>query len=411
MDQAIQYPKLRWPIDVSHQTYDGQEIIVLQCPEGISAEPLALQGAVAPIIDCFRGALSIDSIVERFRNYELKREVVEGLVDLLDRHLFLATPRFFEAQARNRESFAKLNVREAALAGLSYAKEGAKLTADVDKMLAHAKIPVRSHDTLATLVAPHIDYRRGGICYGKTYEYLRDQPHDLYILIGTAHKYSELMFHLTAKDFLTPLGMLACDKFFVQQLANRHGAQRSFADEILHRREHSLELQTPFLRRLRHNAQIVPILVGSFYPILSSGKTPDDHGEYSSFVGALAECMQKATADGRRVCFIAGVDMAHVGQYFGDKEKLTPEFMAQIAERDAIYLDAIMRRDKKMLFSHIAEDNDARKICGFPSMYTVLDVLDRIGAKTRCELFDYRQAVDYKSDCAVTFAGMGIYHA
>jgi hypothetical protein len=42
-------------------------------------------------------------------------------------------------------------------------------------------------------------------------------------------------------------------------------------------------------------------------------------------------------------------------------------------------------------------------------MYTVLDVFDRLGITYKTEIFDYRQAVDYKTECAVTFAGAGLY--
>lgn len=101
--------------------------------------------------------------------------------------------------------------------------------------------------------------------------------------------------------------------------------------------------------------------------------------------------------------------MAHVGQFFGDSGNLTPEFMQKIEARDRSYLDTIMRSDKQALFSHIEEDRDARRICGFPTMYTLLDLYQRLGIGIDTKLFDYRQAVDYPSDCAVTFAGMGLY--
>jgi hypothetical protein len=82
--------------------------------------------------------------------------------------------------------------------------------------------------------------------------------------------------------------------------------------------------------------------------------------------------------------------------------------MERIAARDQEYLAAIERGDKRALFDHIASDNDARRICGFPTMYLVLDVLARVGARWSGSLVRYDQAVDYQSDCAVTFAGMAL---
>jgi AmmeMemoRadiSam system protein B len=103
--------------------------------------------------------------------------------------------------------------------------------------------------------------------------------------------------------------------------------------------------------------------------------------------------------------------MAHIGRAFGDPGALTPERMREIAARDARYLDAIEKQDKRALFDHIAEDRDARRICGFPTMYTVLDVLGRLGERLSYEILRYDQAVDYTSDCAVTYAGVALYQS
>jgi predicted class III extradiol MEMO1 family dioxygenase len=97
-----------------------------------------------------------------------------------------------------------------------------------------------------------------------------------------------------------------------------------------------------------------------------------------------------------------------MGQYFGDKEKLTPKLMEQIAERDRQYLELIEKQDKAGLFAHIAEDGDARKICGYPSVYLLLDILENLKIKSTITCIDYQQAVNYKNDCAVTFAGLKI---
>jgi len=259
------------------------------------------------------------------------------------------------------------------------------------------------------IVAPHIDYLRGGISYGITYQSLAHESHDLYVLIGTSHQYSDLLFHLTAKDFSGPLGLTKCDKIFLEKLAKMYGSERSFADEFLHKQEHSLELQIPFLRRMVDSFRIVPVLVGSFNKMVVAGKRPENFDEYESFAGSLSECLCEVVKAGSRVCVLASVDIAHVGQTFGDSGQLTADFMTRIEARDRIYIESIVEQDKEKMFAHIAEDQDARRICGFPTMYTVIDVFDRMGIKYKADVFDYRQAVDYRTDCAVTFAGIGLY--
>lgn len=410
MNDPYSYPKLRSPIDMRLEKVEGQEVLLLNCPLGISPAPLFLVPAVGPILSCFEGALSIEEITAQFSQYGVKRELIRELAALLDKHLFLASPNFFSAQQAQKEQFRLSPVRPAALAGSGYPALSAELTREIDGYLSlPCDTSLDSEAPLIGLVSPHIDYRRGGTAYGLTYNRLRPQQHDLYIVIGTAHQYSRGKFHLTRKDFPTPLGNLKTDHSFVDYLAMNYGFERSFADEFLHRREHSLELQLPFLHRLKSGPRLIPILVGSFHHMLNSGKYPEAFEDYDSFAAALAEGIKQRLSAGEKICIIAGVDMAHVGQSFGDSEKLTPEFMEKIRARDSIYLDSIKEHDKHKMFQHIAEDEDGRRICGFPTMYTVLDVLGRVGLRYTTQVYDYRQAVDYPRECAVTFAGLGLY--
>ena len=143
--------------------------------------------------------------------------------------------------------------------------------------------------------------------------------------------------------------------------------------------------------------------------MVSAGRLPNEFEEYQSFIEVLTENLQKRIAAGQKVCVIAGVDMAHLGQYFGDTFQLSTEFMEKIRTDDLAYLDCIIRQDKEALFDHIAIDQDARRICGFPTMFTVIDLLDRLGIKYNGHIFDYRQAINYQNQCAVTFAGVGLY--
>ena len=404
---ALNFPKLRWPIDIRQETINQQEIIVLRCPLGISEQALGLFAAVAPLLGRFSGQESCQQIAAHF---SVAPQIVNDLVQLLDQNLFLESPRFFEFEREISTRFKNSRIRRAALAGLSYPDSTAELRTEIERILGHAtpeKLASIDHRQLLCLKSPHIDYQRGQIGYAKAYVNLVPNAHDLFVLIGTSHQYSRLIFHLTTKSFESPLGTLECDEQAVSELAGSYGLERSFADEILHRREHSLELQVPFMALRSAQAKIIPILVGSFHHMLNSGKYPEHFEEYDCFVAALTQVLRSRQA--RRICVIAGVDMAHVGRYFGDKSSLTSAALDQIRARDMNYLEAIRAGAKHKLFDHIAEDEDARRICGFPTMYCVLDLIERLGWKYQVELFEYRQAVDYTSDCAVTFAGMGFY--
>ena len=410
MSKERNYPKLRHPIDIRFETVENQQIILLSCPIGVSKSPLALVSAVAPILACFQGNMSAHEILDKFSSQGLTEDVLNQLINLLDDNLFLAGSRFFAAQQTMLEDFHNSSTRPAALAGRAYSAIPVELQGEIERYLNQNRLIDRvDRRQLHGLVSPHIDYRRGHLTYGKTYNILRDQNPDLYILIGTSHQYSRNIFHLSSKDFDSPLGILKCDLEFMSKLASLYGEKRSFDEEILHRQEHSLELQIPFIKHLKPNPMIAPILVGSFHNMLAAGKVPEEHEEYDRFAYSLTKCISDFKNSGRVPCLVAGVDMAHVGKYFGDNEALTPDKMSLIEERDRKYLDYICKQDKKSLFEHIAEDMDARRVCGFPTMYTVIDTFDRLGIKYQAELIEYRQAVDYNIDCGVTFAGVAIW--
>ena len=410
MSRQITHPKLRWPLDIRvHNGGDGQNALVLQCPIGIAREPLVLVPEVAPILALFEGVLSFDEILSKFSTQGLQPQILTQLIELLDDNLFLATPRFFAAVQETKEAFRSSPVRRATRAGYVYPSTPSELGKMVDDYLDKAPPSTVPAGRLLCLVSPHIDYRRGGAAYGKIYPRLAGASPDVMLLIGTAHQYSAGLFHLCAKDFECPLGTLRCDVEFVSSLANAYGIERSFADEYLHKQEHSLELQLPFLVRAGVTSRIVPILVGSFHKMLSHDRAPEEWPEYDDFVSALAEALKKYEVPGRSACIIAGVDMAHVGRAFGDGGALTQEAMREIAIRDHEYLVAIQKGDKKSLFRHMMEDHDARRICGFPTMYTIMDLFDRLGKRFSCDIVKYDQAVDYHSDCAVTFASLAMY--
>lgn len=408
MDATFTRPKLRWPLDIRMHNVDGQDALVIQCPIGVSASPLALMPQFAPVIVELDGVQTSDEIVSKFSAQGLTPEILRELITRLDGHLFMANARYFAAEKLAKYAFNTAPVRAPALAGGAYPASKEELSGMVRGYLQDFEPPQAPRD-IACLIAPHIDYRRGGACYGAIYPRLTESRADTYILIGTAHQYSKRIFHLCAKDFQSPLGTHACDQAFTVELANRFGVERSFVDQYLHRREHSLELQLPFLSAVNPAAQVVPILVGSYHQMLEAMRYPYEWEEYETFAGALTEIIKERAKRGEKVSFLAGVDMAHIGRSFGDEGALSAEKMREIAYRDQQYLRAIEECNHKALFDHIAEDQDARRVCGFPTMYLVLDVLNRLGGTPEVDVVAYDQAVDYPSDCAVTFAGVAMY--
>ncbi|MCI5066281.1 AmmeMemoRadiSam system protein B [bacterium] len=405
----LTYPVLREPLELRREELEGKLYFVLRCPLGLTQQPLVLQAVVAPILQHFTGEHSLHAIAEKLSSLGASEEIVLQVARLLDDSLFLQGPPFEKAFHHMKLSFRRASVRPSALAGSAFSHTESALHHEIQGYLdlgEHLRASMKS-SSLRALMTPHIDYHRGKECYGRIYQALRESPPERILLIGTSHQYSPHLFHFTEKDFETPLGIMKNDREIVRALAERYGTERAYADELLHRQEHSLELQLPFLQELAPHAQIIPILVGSFHRFVEEGRSPDQDERYLSFVEGCAEVLSRENSckEGK-LLILAGVDMAHIGRFFGDAREVTEPWLREIHERDQHYLELLKRQERSLLFEHIAEDRDARRICGFPTMYTVLHLFEKLGWKNRNELVDYRQAVNAANGCVVTFAGM-----
>jgi MEMO1 family protein len=413
MKPHYEYPLLRNPIDIRLVEQAEGEILILSCPLQLTDKPLALISGVGPVLAELNGKCSAAQIVSKFSEHGLSNTRLMELLALLDEHLFLHSPDFEERRTQEVESFRTSSIRPAALAGILYPATKDKLENAISNWWkasgGRTTTNNYSKNHLTLLKSPHIDYDRGHLGYTAAYQALNNADHDLMILAGTAHQYSNHLFHCTLKHFETPLGMINCDSSFASELCSLYGKDRALADEYLHKREHSLELQLPFYKHRSAKAPVVPVLVGSFYQFLVDEQSPEHYEAYDAFASALTTLLSQRISQGQRIGFIAGVDMAHVGKHFGDSFELTPTITDGIAERDHAYLDCIAKLSKEKLFEHIAEDQDARRICGFPTMYLLLDVIERLGIKVTPQQFAYHQALSTEQQCLVSFAAMGLY--
>jgi len=126
---------------------------------------------------------------------------------------------------------------------------------------------------------------------------------------------------------------------------------------------------------------------------------PERHPPVARFIDALQDL---ASSEARRVCLVAGVDLAHVGRQFGDREEITPEFLKWVGDQDQLLIDRLAALDAPGFFNEIAKDQDRRRICGFSPLYSLIQLLD--GSQGR--LLKYDQAFTPETGSAVTFTSM-----
>ena len=291
-----------------------------------------------------------------------------------------------------------------------YSADPIALRQDIEAFLQNEPIPdLPSPDTLVVLKSPHIDYFRGYQCYGRAYQQIQGGKFDVVFLIGTSHQASHHLFHGTNKSFQTPLGIHQTDSGIVGRIAALYG-ERFFADEHLHDNEHSLELQLPFLSVSVGLVPIVPILVGGLHPLFGRAM-PRQYEPYESFVASLITVLGELGDAGKKYCFVAGVDMAHIGAYFGDPGQVSETRLQEVQQKDMEYLNMIAQLDVQSLYLHAANDLDSRRICGHSTMVTVCDILQRRREKVSATLTGYQQCFTAENDCCVTIGAMGLYRS
>lgn len=400
-------PKLRsieaFPVDV-----EAQPLVCLRDPMRYAATPLLVPYPAFFILTLLDGRRSARDVQEAFtRQYgtSLDGGELDQLLATLDEHHFLDSARFDARRQAVDAGFHGASVRAATHAGTSYPDDAAALRSHLDGF--YVGLPAApTSGRLAGLVAPHIDLRVGGRAYGHAYAAVAAAPATRYVILGTSHAAGTTRFAATRKDFATPLGIVPTDRDFLDRLTTRLSADARaeglYDDEVLHRTEHAVEFQAVMLQHAlggRTPFTIVPILVTSFHDVIEGGTAPTDDPRIAAFLAALRATLAD---DDVPTLIVAGVDFAHVGAKFGDREGLTPELLATTAAKDRQLLAALQHGDSRAFLAALAADADRTRICGAAPLLVFLELM----RGTRGRLLCHDQSRDDGTRSTVTYASL-----
>lgn len=263
-------------------------------------------------------------------------------------------------------------VRPPAHAGTSYPADAGALRAHLDGFFTDLP-PTPSGAPLAGLVAPHIDLRLGGRAYGHAYAAIATAPAARYVILGTSHVPGTYRFAATRDHYATPLGVARTDHAFLDRLAARVPVDL-FRDRHLHAHEHAIEFQVVMLQHVLADADVavVPILVSSFQDLVTRGIAPNDDPEVGAFVHALRTTLAE---DDVATVVIAGVDFAHVGVKFGDRQGTTPALLTAMEEKDRLLLATVEDGDVTAFWQTLAADGDRTRVCGAAPLAVFLELM------------------------------------
>lgn len=408
-------PRLR-ALEALPVEHEGQRCVALRDPAGFTDQVAVLPPGLLDLVSLFDGDHSIEEIREilgRRHGQAPSAEQIRDVVERFDAAGFLDSDRFRERFRALEDAFRRSPVRPAAHAGGAYAGDAAGLAQQIDGFFTGPDGPGTailsawaadggSAGAPRALIAPHVDFHRGGSTYAWAYrEILERSDADLYVVLGTCHTGMPDPFAVTLKPYDTPLGPVPVDREFYDALSRRAG-QDLLASEPAHRAEHSIEFQAVMLQHIvgpRRPFAILPVLASYLHEALWAGGDPEADPRIPRFLDALRETM---AASSRRVCLVAGVDLAHVGPRFGDTEPNTPASLARVERDDRAMLESVVGVDARGFYAGVAADHDARRICGLSPIYTLLRLLPESPGR----LLRYTQWPDPEGAvtfCAVTF--------
>jgi AmmeMemoRadiSam system protein B len=387
-------PRVRWMQPQLLQV-KGETFVSLRDPAGIQSETMLLSPLAYQLTQLMDGLHSRPQILEQAQ----QRWGVQLQPQQLDQLLNSLEERYVLDNATSRGYLHDLPSRPAAHAGGAYPAEAEELRDFLDRLL-HSPRPSLIGPSQAYLI-PHIDLQRGQESYAQAWNHLRPQidNFDLFVLLGISHAYCEHPFILTRKHYETPLGTVPTALDLVEELAQGLPFD-PFLDEFNHLGEHSIEFQLIFLQHLTSRpkqVKVLPILCGSFQEYLDRPQWPEENPQVAAFLGRL----ESVLAGRPRTCWIASVDLAHMGQRFGGPA-LSLQDLGQLAQQDTESMERAAAGDARGFLATLQRDRGQRNYCGTSAIYSLLQVLRPAPG----QLLHYQQCNEPRLTSTVTVASV-----
>lgn len=270
-------------------------------------------------------------------------------------------------------------VKEPAVAGSFYPADRKQLKEMVDGFIAGVENRNDSGRLIA-LISPHAGYQFSGAVAANSYSRLKGRDIKTVIIIGQSHYAAFKGASVYAKGGMkTPLGNIKINEKIAASLLDEKADVR-FTPGV-YEKEHSIEVQLPFLQESLKDFSVVPILIGSPTRALF------DH---------LTNKLIQAMAGDDHIMIVASTDLSHYHDY-----------------------DTAVTMDRKIIASienmaigdieKYLSAGEAEMCGGYPVIFTI-SVARGLGA-TNGTLFKYANSGDVTGDRGrvVGYAAMGLY--
>ncbi len=209
------------------------------------------------------------------------------------------------------------------------------------------------------VIAPHAGMRYSGHVAGATYR--RVQVPEVAIVLGVDHWHGGAPYSTQFEgSWRLPSGDLPIDA----ELARRIGDAVTILSEDTRalEMEHSLEMQLPFLHRLRPDLRIVPLQL--------SYLGEDEALRVGETLGRTVAAWERES--GQRALLVASSDMHHQEQPFRARDDRITR------DKDQVAIDRILAWDARGLYRRVRQEQIS--MCGFVPATVVLAAATVLGA-------------------------------
>lgn len=261
------------------------------------------------------------------------------------------------------------------MAGSFYAGSGESLRQQLEGCFTHEfgpgslpKLERNGPRKIVGLVCPHAGYVYSGpVAANAYYELSSDGLPELFVILGPNHYgVGSGVAVMDRGVWRTPLGDVEIDTEAARELVRRSGIID--IDESAHTREHSIEVQLPFLQ----------YVFGSSFKFVPLCFLMQDLDTCREVGVALGE-----TLEAKNAVVIASTDMTHYEPH------------TRATEKDRKALDAVLGLDEELLYSVLrAYDVSA---CGYGPVTALITAAKRIGV-SGAELLSYKTSGDITGD-------------
>lgn len=261
-----------------------------------------------------------------------------------------------------------VHVKKAAFAGSFYPADKLSLQVLVDGYLKDTEKDVQGLPPgVFAIIAPHAGYIYSGKVASYAYNTIKGKGYRTVILLGSSHRAAFKGIALyPSGSWETPLGRVTIDTATGRKLSSMHkGIQ---VNPGVFDKEHSLEVQLPFLQRTLKDFKIVPLLTGSV-----------DKQDLEALANAIGTILQQNRG---KVLLVVSSDMSHYHPY------------SDAVRMDSSTLRSIEGLDCENLSEGIAKESN--ELCGAAGVLSAMMAARKLGGEA--QILHYANSGDVTGD-------------